>query len=65
MDYESDLDLIVTTFATSGDEAYEGEVHLHDNMSGKLMKKIHLEEPWIEVGCTEQFPLFFFLVEYE
>jgi len=46
--YEDDLDLLVVTFIRPcpDDEGYMGQVSLHDNQTGALLKTIGLTENW-------------------
>ena len=46
--YEDDLDLLVVTFIRPcpDDEGYMGQVNLHDNQTGALLKTIRLLEYW-------------------
>jgi len=46
--YEDDLDILVVTFIRPcpDDEGYKGQVSLHDNETGALLKTISLAEYW-------------------
>jgi len=46
--YEDDLDLLVVTFIRPcpDDEGYMGQISLHDNETGALLKTISLAEYW-------------------
>ena len=46
--YEDDLDLLVVTLVRpcTDDEGYMGQVNLHDNQTGTLLKTISLSENW-------------------
>jgi len=46
--YEDDLDLLVVTFIQPcpDDEGYMGQVSLHDNETGALLKTISLTDKW-------------------
>jgi len=54
--YEDDLDLLVVAFIRPcpDDESYIGQVSLHDNETGVLLKTISLVEHWdvVSLSCT-------------
>lgn len=49
LEYEDELDLLA--IAVTNGEGEEGRAHvqLHDNQTGRLQRKIDLDEPWDEV----------------
>jgi len=51
--YEDDLDILVVTFIRPcpDDEGYMGQVSLHDNQTGSLLKTISLAEYWDVVSA--------------
>ena len=52
--YEDDLDLLVVAFIQPcpDDEGYMGQVSLHDNQSGALLKTVSLTEYWDVVSSV-------------
>uniref|UniRef100_A0A3P9N9F1 Ddb1 and cul4 associated factor 17 n=1 Tax=Poecilia reticulata TaxID=8081 RepID=A0A3P9N9F1_POERE len=54
LEYEDELDLLA--IAVTNGEGEEGRAHvqLHDNQSGRLQRKIELDEPWDEVCNIKQ-----------
>jgi len=52
--YEDDLDLLVVSFIRPcpDDEGYMGQVSLHDNQTGAVLKTISLSENWDMVSCA-------------
>uniref|UniRef100_A0A3P9N9G2 Ddb1 and cul4 associated factor 17 n=1 Tax=Poecilia reticulata TaxID=8081 RepID=A0A3P9N9G2_POERE len=55
LEYEDELDLLA--IAVTNGEGEEGRAHvqLHDNQSGRLQRKIELDEPWDETYPHELF----------
>ncbi|XP_029937227.1 DDB1- and CUL4-associated factor 17 isoform X2 [Myripristis murdjan] len=54
VEYEDELDLLAVV-VTEGEGEGRAEVRLHDNKSGKLLRKLHLVEPWDETFRHELF----------
>ena len=44
VDYEDDLDLCYLSIVSQGEDGLQGNVHLHDNHTGQLIKEIPLTE---------------------
>ena len=49
VDYEDDLDLFVVTAAHQEEDILKGTIYLHNNETGEILKKVTLNEPWLEV----------------
>ena len=50
VDYEEDLELLILTSVCRVGDTYEGTVHLYDNLTGRMVQKVVLTEPWKEVS---------------
>ncbi|XP_016414586.1 DDB1- and CUL4-associated factor 17-like [Sinocyclocheilus rhinocerous] len=44
--YEDELDLLAVVDITQTEDEGQAHLHLHDNKTGLLMKRVPLKEPW-------------------
>ena len=52
VDYEDELDLIVTVVTEMKHGDLQAKVKVYDNETGRFIRDIELDEPWAEVGHT-------------
>ena len=52
VDYEDELDLIVTVVTEMKHGDVQAKLNVYDNETGRFIRDIELDEPWAEVGPT-------------
>lgn len=55
LEYEDELDLLAIAVTNGEDEEGRAHIQLHDNQTGRLQRRIDLDEPWDETYPHELF----------